>query len=167
MKDLKPALRPMAPEDLIQVEAIEKMNFFDPWTEEMLKSELLANRNIEAFTLKAGPEILGYYFAWHIAGQSDLSNLAVKKAFQGRGLGRILFQHFLDQGRKKGSRDFFLEVAVDNEPALALYSAFGFEILSRRKNYYSKEHKDAFVMKYQPKENFSGGSLPQERREDA
>lgn len=147
VENRKLRILPMGPEDLLEVEAIEKKNFFDPWTAKMLEDELLANKKIEAYTLKAGSEILGYYFAWHIAGQSDLSNLAVKKSVQGRGLGKKLFEHFLQRGREKGSEEFFLEVAVDNIPALRLYSASGFEVLCRRKNYYAKEHKDAFVMK--------------------
>ena len=39
-----------------------------------------------------------------------------------------------------------LEVRPSNTAAIALYSAFGFESVGRRKNYYDKPSEDALLM---------------------
>ena len=45
-----------------------------------------------------------------------------------------------------GARRATLEVRVSNSAALELYLKYGFEIVSRRKRYYTDNNEDAYIM---------------------
>jgi ribosomal-protein-alanine N-acetyltransferase len=49
---------------------------------------------------------------------------------------RALLVDFIDAARRRGARRGFLEVAEDNDAALALYTAAGFAAIGRRPAYY-------------------------------
>jgi ribosomal protein S18 acetylase RimI-like enzyme len=55
---------------------------------------------------------------------------AVDPAFQGRGIGRDVLRRVCRELRERGARDIGLEVAVDNEHALGLYTSLGFRPVS-------------------------------------
>ncbi|NOU31222.1 MAG: GNAT family N-acetyltransferase [Polyangiaceae bacterium] len=78
----------------------------------------------------------GALIAWHVVDEIHLLNVAVAPGAQRRGLARRLVEGLLSYARDEGAVQIFLEVRVDNLPALALYEAFGFEVLNERKNYY-------------------------------
>jgi ribosomal-protein-alanine N-acetyltransferase len=68
----------------------------------------------------------------------------VDPVVQRTGAGRALLGALLYEAE---GCDVFLEVRVDNEPAIRLYEAEGFEKVSVRKNYYRRVGKDAVVMR--------------------
>ena len=62
-----------------------------------------------------------------------LSKLAVEPAARGRGLGRVLLQHYVERGQQLGFRRFRLDVSADNTAARALYAHAGFEVAEKRR----------------------------------
>jgi len=58
-----------------------------------------------------------------------ISNVAVKRAYQGRGIARELMQAAIGMARDKGGESVTLQVRADNMPALKLYRDLGFEEL--------------------------------------
>ena len=76
-----------------------------------------------------------------------VNNMAVRRDHQRRGIGRMLLEELLRIAREHGVRHTLLEVAADNAPAQALYDAYGFEAIARRKNYYQASGTDALVMR--------------------
>lgn len=56
----------------------------------------------------------------------ELSKMAVAPDFQGRGVGRILAEHLIDEARNMGCRRLFLESNQKLLPALNLYKKLGF-----------------------------------------
>ena len=54
---------------------------------------------------------------------------------------------FLAAARTVGAPEAWLEVAVDNEAARALYEAYGFELVRVRRKYYQPGGIDAVVMR--------------------
>ena len=60
---------------------------------------------------------------WHI------SNVAVKPAYRGRGIGRQLVGAALDLARARNGEWSLLQVRHDNAPALEMYRKLGFERL--------------------------------------
>ncbi|HXF97262.1 MAG TPA: GNAT family N-acetyltransferase [Gaiellaceae bacterium] len=62
-----------------------------------------------------------------------LSKIGVARAARGQGLGRMLLDRFLAEGRRKGYRRFWLDVPATNSRALALYSSRGFEPVRKRR----------------------------------
>jgi len=76
-----------------------------------------------------------------------LMNLAVVPEARRRGVARALMDDFLAEAWAEGAPDAWLEVAVDNESAIALYRDYGFEDVRIRARYYQPENVDAVVMR--------------------
>lgn len=91
----------------------------------------------------------GFLLGRAVAGEAELLTLAVAPEARRRGLARKLAARFLYQARLRGAETAFLEVAADNDAALALYEGTGFAKAGRRLGYYKTPHGvsvDAIVM---------------------
>lgn len=77
-------------------------------------------------------------FALHrlVADEAELLLLAVDPAFHRRGIGSRLLQQFISDSALAGASRLHLEVR-ENNPAVTMYRATGFEIVGRRRNYYT------------------------------
>src|SRR5918994_97406 len=62
----------------------------------------------------------------HATFEGWISDLVVREAFRGRGIGRTLVAAVIAEWRLRGSHRIELEVATDRTAALALYRAMGF-----------------------------------------
>ncbi|WP_296666743.1 ribosomal protein S18-alanine N-acetyltransferase [Demequina sp.] len=105
--------------------------------------------------IEAGGELAGYAVYGFDGDAFHLMNIAVVPERRGEGLGRALMDDFLAEARALGAADAWLEVSVENQAALALYRAYGFEDVRVRRRYYQPEGVDAVVMRkalrgYQP-----------------
>ncbi|NJQ07364.1 ribosomal protein S18-alanine N-acetyltransferase [Streptomyces lonarensis] len=124
----------------------------DAWSAGMFWSELAyargAARSRHYVVALAADGALAGYAGLAAAGDSaDVQTIAAAPAFQGTGLGSRLLRDLLDAATAFGSREVFLEVRTDNEPAQRLYRRYGFEPLGVRKNYYQAAGMDALVMR--------------------
>ncbi len=91
----------------------------------------------------------GFLMGRAIAGEAEILTLAVAPEARRQGLGARLVAAFLAAARARGADSAFLEVAADNEAALALYRAAGFAEAGRRRGYYRTPEGrpiDALVM---------------------
>lgn len=79
----------------------------------------------------------GFAIGREVAGEAELITIAVDPAAQGQGQGRALLAAFEAASE---AQDYFLEVAADNGPAIALYSRLGWQETGRRKGYYAREN---------------------------
>lgn len=139
-------VRPMTPEDLPDVVAIETEAFSTPWRADTFEG-LIGREGLELLTF-ADPEdgVLGYAVLWCILDQGELANIAIRPELRGRGLGARLLREVVDTCREQGVRSLYLEVRESNHAAVALYQQFGFRDVGRRKNYYQRPTEDARVM---------------------
>lgn len=83
------------------------------------------------------------------ADEAEILTLAVVPAARGQGLATKLMSCGIGIARKRGVQRLFLEVAMDNAAALALYQRLGFGEAGRRKSYYRRgagKRVDAVVM---------------------
>ncbi|MFP3345658.1 GNAT family N-acetyltransferase, partial [Halomonas sp. SIMBA_159] len=78
----------------------------------------------------------------------------VDPEWQGQGLGRQLLAAFVTAAQADGGQDIWLEVRAGNTRASQLYLASGFELVSRRQDYYRADssvsangREDALIMK--------------------
>lgn len=98
-----------------------------------------------------GVEVDGELVAYAVYGfEGDafhLMNLAVREPFRGRGIARALVEEFLSEARRLRTPDAWLEVAVTNDQALALYRSYGFTDVRVRRKYYQPGDIDALVMR--------------------
>jgi [ribosomal protein S18]-alanine N-acetyltransferase len=88
----------------------------------------------------------GLVLARVAAEEAELLTLAVAPPARRAGLGRALLAAALAEAAARGARTMFLEVAVSNQVALALYSAAGFTAVGRRPRYYA-DGQDALVLR--------------------
>ncbi len=116
-----------------------------PWSEKQILSDMQQD-NVDYFFVKKDEKIVGFLSISQLAGELEITNIAIKKAYQGHGLGSQLLAD-LDHV------DFpiFLEVRASNTPAQALYKKCGFGIIGKRKQYYHEPVEDAIIMKREGK----------------
>lgn len=122
--------------------------FDKPWRDDEFE-DLLDGEGIYGF-LAAGAEPFGVILCRVAAGEMEVLTLGVTPAARRRGVARALMAAALPVARAMGAGEAFLEVAVDNDPAIALYDGLGFRKAGLRKAYYDRGPHgvvDALVMR--------------------
>ena len=91
---------------------------------------------------------MGFLIFNQVVDEAELLNIAVKRSFQGEGLGACLLDYCLAEV-SASAVSLFLEVRVSNFPAIALYEGRGFRPVGVRKAYYHSEsgREDALIMR--------------------
>jgi len=77
----------------------------------------------------------GFALGRAIAGEAELLTIAVDPDARRRGLGRKLIARFEAEAQARGANHSFLEVALDNAAARALYHSAGYAEAGRRPGY--------------------------------
>jgi len=86
----------------------------------------------------------------------ELCNLIVQPAYLSKKVGYRLLRSCLDISRQKGISRMFLEVRTSNTRAIEFYKANGFQVVSKRKNYYRDPPEDAWIMERKDSEGNIG-----------
>ncbi|MFC3695422.1 GNAT family N-acetyltransferase [Chenggangzhangella methanolivorans] len=102
--------------------------------------QLLRDRSVVACALRreGRRQVLGFALSRVAEDEAEVLSIAVAAERRGAGGGKALLGRHLGRLAGQGVRRVVLEVDEDNEPALALYRAFGFEQVGRRKAYYAR-----------------------------
>lgn len=111
-----------------------------PWNLEQIEADL-KQANTEYFYLYDDQILIGFLALQALAGELEITQLAVKKAHQGLGLANQLMEFLADRPER-----IFLEVRASNQVARALYEKHGFQPVGQRKNYYQNPVEDAILM---------------------
>ncbi len=138
-------IRPMTEADLPSVLAIEGRCFPDPWSEGIFRSAL---RDALCLWLVAeqGGRIAGYAGMQAVLDEGYIDNVAVDPDCRRKGAASALLAAIIREAEQRRLRFLSLEVRAGNQGAIALYAAFGFVTLGRRKGYYLKPPEDALIM---------------------
>ncbi|GEA83643.1 ribosomal protein S18-alanine N-acetyltransferase [Cellulomonas gelida] len=141
-------LRPLTPDDVPALDVLEKQLFgAAAWSTDSLAQEVVGpGRWYVGAQYGAGP-LVGYAGLWFDGVDAQVMTIGTATAHQGTGVGRALLDALVARARELGAPSVLLEVRVDNEPALRLYEAVGFEKLGMRRGYYQPENKDAWTMR--------------------
>ncbi len=140
-------IRKMAVEDLEQVIAIDQISFSLPWPPRAFHAELTKNSAISrCWVAEQDEKIIGMIVAWLIVDEIHIATIAVHPDFRGQGVGNDLLAHTLQFAKEEGAIASMLEVRPSNEAAINMYKKFGYEEVSRRKEYYSDNKEDAILM---------------------
>ena len=93
-------------------------------------------------------DIIGYASAFlpSAGGVADLMTIAVHPDFRRQGIAHHLIAELENWAAELGADSMMLEVDINNENAIALYTKLGYQKLNIRKNYYGYG-KDAQIMK--------------------
>ena len=74
------------------------------------------------------------------AGEFYLGHLGVVPAYQSQGIGRLLVEHLITQGKAAGLNHVALDVAATNPRGQALYERLGFVVTRARKSTLKNAH---------------------------
>ncbi|MFY0408222.1 ribosomal protein S18-alanine N-acetyltransferase [Solicola sp. PLA-1-18] len=135
------------PLDTGSIAAVDQSCFgAEGWSEATVRAELDQVPDTRHVLVWIGRgEVAGWADLMVVGDVAEVMRLAVAPPGRGAGAGRALLRGLLDEARRRGCERVLLEVAADNEPALALYRSEGFAELSRRRAYYA-DGRDALVL---------------------
>jgi ribosomal-protein-alanine N-acetyltransferase len=136
--------------DLDAIMAIETAMFeTDAWSPATMAAEVGGPHGYYLVAEAADGGIDGYagLLAPEGSGQADIQTIAVVERARRRGLGRTLMLALLNEARRRGATEVFLEVRADNPGAQALYRQLGFAEIAVRPNYYQPDGVDAVIMR--------------------
>jgi ribosomal-protein-alanine N-acetyltransferase len=92
------------------------------------------------------PYITGFSGIWMMADEAHITNIAVRREYQGKGLGGLLLIATVDLAREHQASFLTLEVRVSNLVAQNLYTRYGFNKTGVRRGYYLDNREDAIIM---------------------
>jgi ribosomal-protein-alanine N-acetyltransferase len=142
-------LRFASEEDAEALETVHAKAFDNAWTAADIARLM---QILGGFSLIAEDHdgVVGFILARVMADDGEILTLAVAPWARRRGVASALVEAAaLEAGRRK-ARTLFLEVAADNEAALALYERLGFDRAGLRRAYYARRGApaaDAFVLR--------------------
>jgi ribosomal-protein-alanine N-acetyltransferase len=120
----------------------------EAWTADSYRAEVADTRSRYYVAVEDDDgALVGWGGVLVAADQAEILTVGVVPAAQRRGLARRMLAALYDEARRRGARELFLEVRVDNDAALALYESEDFARIGRRRGYYDHGRVDAVVMR--------------------
>jgi ribosomal-protein-alanine N-acetyltransferase len=119
----------------------------EAWTRSGYRSELADTRS-RYYVAAEGPagELLGWAGIRVVADTAEILTVGVVPGARRAGTARRMIDVLLAEAVRRGAREVFLEVRVDNEAARALYRSEGFTAVGVRRGYYEAGRVDAVTM---------------------
>ncbi len=139
------SIRKMDENDVDRVSEIERECFQSPWSANSLLSALKSG-SADFFVYEENKEIIAYMGMYICAGEGDIANIAVCRAYRGKKIASKLLDAVLKYETEKSVREFTLEVRPSNKVAIVLYEKRGLKVEGVRKNYYDFPKEDALIM---------------------
>jgi [ribosomal protein S18]-alanine N-acetyltransferase len=126
-------------DDAPAMAAVHAASFAAPWSVDDIRALMAGFGGFGVVLRAAGDDaILGFALARAVGEEAELLTLAVDPAHRRRGAGQALVEAAALGAAAAGARALFLEVAGDNEAALALYRMAGFARAGARPAYYRR-----------------------------
>lgn len=131
--------RAMIPLDIPVLVGIEKAIYPEsPWSAAQFKEELSAvPKSRKYLVAQAENEIVGYGGIALAGDVADIHTLTVLPGFRRRGIASHMLKDLEAWAKEKGVNDFMLEMREGNTQAQPLYEHHGYQVISRRDNYYA------------------------------
>lgn len=131
--------------DIDEICALEHEAFTLPWEKFAFEEEM--QNDLAHYTVcELEGKIVAYGGMWLVLDEAHVTNIAVDKNFQRKGIGGSLIDQMFGYAKSRGARYMYLEVRKSNAAAYDLYKKKGFMIEGVRKNYYPDNSEDAIVM---------------------
>ena len=137
-------IRPFAATHVPALAEIERLCFSTPWSETALAEEL-TNPHARFLVAEEDGVAVGYIGCLFVAGEGDITNVAVHPAHRRRGIAARLVEALLTAAKAEGITAIHLEVRASNVPAIALYEAHGFCPDGVRPRFYTRPTEDAVL----------------------
>lgn len=142
-----PRVWPMRTGDVPTVMAIEEAAFPEEWPATAFERELTKNSMARYLVLAdESGRVIGFGGLWLMVDAAHVVSVGVAPAARRRGYGRAIVHGLIEMAIDHGMTEATLEVRESNEAARALYRAYGFYEVGRRKRYYPDNREDAVIM---------------------
>ncbi len=139
------SFRAMQETDLAMIEQIEKEAFYDAWNYSMLQGEL--EQPLATYlVILANEKIIGYAGFWLVAGEAQITRVAILREEREQGFGTRLTAALVNKAWDMGADAVTLEVRESNIAAQKAYLTCGFASEGIRPNYYEDNHENAVIM---------------------
>ena len=125
------------PEFWARLAEIHAKSFEDGWGAGALRT-MAGAAHSRLYIVEEGGSAVSFILLTVVAGEGEILTIATAPDHRGRGHAGRLVAHVTEILLSERAEALFLEVAVDNAPALALYERAGFEQAGVRKAYYSR-----------------------------
>ena len=108
---------------------------------DLLKGDMLSHTIKRVFIYEENKEVIGFILINDLKEEIEIIDFIICKEYRGKKIGSKLLNYIINNF----TSSIFLEVNVNNEPAINLYKKYNFEIINIRNNYYNDE--DAYIMR--------------------
>ncbi|WP_428249359.1 tRNA (adenosine(37)-N6)-threonylcarbamoyltransferase complex dimerization subunit type 1 TsaB [Ferrovibrio sp.] len=119
--------------------AMHREGFHDGWSEAALRDLLGMPGAFVLLAIDPAGQPAGFAFGRVAADEAEVITITVRPRLRQLGIGAALLKALAAEAKRRGAGSLFLEVAVSNLAAQALYRAGGFQQVGRRKDYYQLE----------------------------
>lgn len=141
-------LRSAALDDAFLLARAHAAGFEHPWSAAEM-ADSLTQPGVFGYVAEGAGDP-GFVLCRTAADEAEILTITVPPAQRRLGVGRALMSAAIGAARVMGAASLFLEVAVDNQPAIGLYEGLGFARAGVRKGYYRRPGSgsaDALVMR--------------------
>jgi [ribosomal protein S18]-alanine N-acetyltransferase len=109
-----------------------------PWSAAQFREELFGVPKTRKYIVALDDnEIIGYAGIALAGDVADIHTLTVLPAFRRRGIASHMLRELEAWATQKGITNFMLEMREGNAEAQPLYEKYGYQVISRRDNYYA------------------------------
>lgn len=137
----------MKPEDIEGVIKIEESAYGDHhWSKDSFLNEIRNDLAYYYTLFTQNGTLAGYAGCWHILEEAHITTIAIAPQFRKRFFAQSLLKRIIDDCYLAKIKYITLEVRVSNNPAINLYSKYGFTSFGTRKKYYQDNNEDALIM---------------------
>jgi ribosomal-protein-alanine N-acetyltransferase len=133
--------------DIDSIVQLQLEEGYNSWTK-LQVAKLIADQTVLVCVNNHSGKVFACVFFSVVLDEAELLNIAVHSDFKQQGIATTLMEELISRLRKKAVVSIFLEVAVNNKPALILYTKFDFKQVGVRRAYYKRKNQnyDALVL---------------------
>ena len=136
--------RKMTAEDVPFISRLEEETFSMPWSADSFL-EMISKEDARYYVAEEVGRLLGGCGVLMIAGEGNITNVAIAPEARNRGIGTALLRHLMAEGDREGLTAYTLEVRVSNAAAIHVYEKLGFVSAGVRPGFYEKPVEDAII----------------------
>lgn len=140
-------IKKMTKSNVIKAQMIENMSFTHPFD----LNEALSDGKM-AYCAYLDGNLCGYICSYYVLDENNILTIAVSEKYRHRGIGEKLLRYFIEESKKIGIKNIYLEVRYSNTNAILLYEKVGFVKSGLRRDYYTDPKEDGILYTYEIKE---------------
>lgn len=128
----------------MELEEIENKIFSTAWPSQTIKNKI-NSREFKYWIYKKDDKVIAYLGIQFIDDVIEILGIGVIEKYRNNGIANELMNQLMKYFNQSPQLKILLEVRESNSTARNLYINFGFNKISKRKNYYTNEDADIYL----------------------